>query len=204
MEWDAVWESGEKHTFSASQAIPSAPIRPGRSYRARVRHQDDSGRWSQWSEALQFVASEPDTSPFEESIVISEIMYHPAEATPAELVGFDDESFEFIELTTSAIPTSISPDYDSPKVSILMSWEALSSISPPAHTRWSSTTWPPSSRATERHIPLLGSGKQVTASPIAGSDSNYHTGQAFQFVTLFTSTIPHGLHLLTAMVFPSP
>lgn len=100
MEWDAVWESGEKHTFSTSQAIPSAPIRPGRSYRARVRHQDDSGRWSQWSEALQFVASEPDISLFEESIVISEIMYHPAEATPAELaLGFDDESFEFIELT---------------------------------------------------------------------------------------------------------
>ncbi|MGI9241269.1 MAG: lamin tail domain-containing protein, partial [Verrucomicrobiales bacterium] len=80
--------------------IPTAPIRPGRTYRARVRHQDDSGRWSHWSEPLQFVASEPDTTPFEESIVISEFMYHPAAATPAELaLGFSDESFEYIEIT---------------------------------------------------------------------------------------------------------
>ena len=100
MEWDALWESGEQNTFTASQTIPTAPIRPGSTYRARVRHQDTSGRWSHWSEELQFIASEPDTTLFEESIVISEIMYHPSEATPAEkALGFSDESFEFIEIT---------------------------------------------------------------------------------------------------------
>ncbi|MFT5411348.1 MAG: hypothetical protein ACI9NC_004083 [Verrucomicrobiales bacterium] len=100
LEWDAVWESGEQASFSASQDIPIAPIRPGRNYRGRVRHKDDSGRWSHWSEGLQFIASAPDTTPFEESIVISEFMYHPAEATPAELaLGYSDESFEYIEIT---------------------------------------------------------------------------------------------------------
>ena len=100
LEWDAVWESGEQGTFTESQEIPSAPIRAGRTYRARVRHQDDTGRWSHWSDALQFVSSEPETTPFEESLVISEFMYHPARATPAELeLGYADESFEFIEIT---------------------------------------------------------------------------------------------------------
>ena len=100
MEWDAVWESGEQNTFTTSQAIPSAPIRPGSTYRARVRHQDDSGRWSHWSEPLQLIASAPDTTSLEESIIISEIMYHPAKATPAEeALGFSDENFEFIEIT---------------------------------------------------------------------------------------------------------
>jgi hypothetical protein len=100
MEWDAVWESGEQNTFTTSQAIPSAPIRPGSTYRARVRHQDDTGRWSHWSEPLQLIASAPDTTSLKQSIVISEIMYHPADATPAEeALGFSDESFEFVEIT---------------------------------------------------------------------------------------------------------
>ena len=100
LEWDAVWESGELDQFTVSQQVPSAPIRAGRTYRARVRHKDDTGRWSHWSEALQFIASEPDTALFADSIVISEIMYHPAEPSPAEKkLGYTAGDFEYLEIT---------------------------------------------------------------------------------------------------------
>lgn len=100
LEWKPIWESGEQGTFTARQEIPIASIRPNRDYRARVRHLDDTGRWSHWSDPLEFRASEPDTTPYAESIVISELMYHPSRATPAELeLGYNDESFEFIEIT---------------------------------------------------------------------------------------------------------
>ncbi len=100
LEWNAVWESGELDQFMVSQQVPSAPIRAGRTYRARVRHKDDTGRWSHWSEPLQFIASEPDTALLADSIVISEIMYHPAEPSPAEKkLGYTAGDFEYLEIT---------------------------------------------------------------------------------------------------------
>jgi hypothetical protein len=65
-------------------------------YRARVRHKDANGRWSRWSEPVQFITGTPDVSVFEQSIVISEINYHPAPVTPAE-AGWVTEDFEWIE-----------------------------------------------------------------------------------------------------------
>ena len=99
-EWNATWESGELSTFSSNITAPAAATRSGKSYRARVRHQDEAGRCSHWSEPLEFSTSQPDIRPFVESLVISEIMYHPDEPSPAEIgAGFDDDDFfEFIEI----------------------------------------------------------------------------------------------------------
>ncbi|MFN0129829.1 MAG: lamin tail domain-containing protein [Verrucomicrobiales bacterium] len=93
------WTSGEVTVFANQTRIPTTAAQPGRTYRARVRFKDTTGRWSRWSPAVQFVAGVPDVSAFTASLVISEIMYHPPAATPAEFAaGFSDGDFEFIEL----------------------------------------------------------------------------------------------------------
>ncbi|CAN5158355.1 hypothetical protein BH23VER1_BH23VER1_20210 [soil metagenome] len=99
-EVETDWESGLLPTFTASQKIPAAEIRSGNTYRARVRHQDAAGRWGHWSAPVEFVATAPDVAPFQQSLVISEIHYHPADpTTAAELAAStENDDFEFIEL----------------------------------------------------------------------------------------------------------
>lgn len=99
-EWFADWDSGEFVSFNSTIAPPAVATRTGSSYRARVRHQDSSGRWSQWSDPLAFTASAPDLLLFANSLVINEIMYHPGDPTLAEInAGFtDDDFFEYIEI----------------------------------------------------------------------------------------------------------
>jgi len=110
VEWDASWESGESPSFQRSVTLPASATRTGLIYRARVRHQDNTGRWSHWSEPLEFVAGEVNVMPYLDSLVISEVMYHPPEATQAERdMGFiDDDEFEFIEIrNVSPLPISL-------------------------------------------------------------------------------------------------
>lgn len=49
-----VWESPELTSFSPEITIPSDQISPGATYRVRARMKDTSGRWSHWSEPIQF------------------------------------------------------------------------------------------------------------------------------------------------------
>ncbi|MCA9197739.1 MAG: tandem-95 repeat protein [Planctomycetales bacterium] len=99
-EWMADWESGELTDYAAEIQPPSTAVSAGHTYRARVRMQDDSGRWSHWSAPLQFTASAPETTSLADAVRIAEIHYHPANPTVAEvLAGFNDaDDFEFIEL----------------------------------------------------------------------------------------------------------
>ncbi|YCM44180.1 lamin tail domain-containing protein [Verrucomicrobiaceae bacterium 227] len=99
-EWSDSWESGEITNFGANIVPPAVATRSGSSYRARVRHADATGNWGLWSEPLEFTASTPDISLLADNLIISEIMYHPANPSAAELAaGFDDDDFfEFIEL----------------------------------------------------------------------------------------------------------
>jgi hypothetical protein len=75
-------------------------VRVGHTYRARVRHKDATGRWSYWSEPVQFVAGLPSTQVYDNSVVISEVNYNPSPITPAETTAgvSDKDQFEFIEL----------------------------------------------------------------------------------------------------------
>lgn len=100
LEITPAWESGELTSFSTSIDIPTTAVRSGTSYRARVRHQDDSGRWSHWSAPIEFTTSLPNLSPYLAGLVITEVMYHPTDPTPAEVAaGFDDDDFfEYLEL----------------------------------------------------------------------------------------------------------
>lgn len=84
-----VWDSGALTAYQNQAAVPLLDLRVGHTYRARVRHRDASGRWSHWSEPLQFTATAPDVSLYQQSLVISEFSYHPAN---------DNEDLEFIEV----------------------------------------------------------------------------------------------------------
>jgi hypothetical protein len=99
-EIEDVWTSGVLPVFLASVKVPVTAVRPGWTYRARVRHRDANGRWSRWSEPVQFTAGVPDVSLFQRSLVISEVNYHPAPVTAAEAAAgiLDSGQFEWIEL----------------------------------------------------------------------------------------------------------
>lgn len=88
-EITAVWESGELATYNNILNLPPGVARPGHTYRARVRFKDNSGRWSHWSNAIQFSATAPEPFPAN-ALVITEFMYNPP--------GNDDVGYEFLEL----------------------------------------------------------------------------------------------------------
>jgi hypothetical protein len=52
-EINPLWESGELKTMG-EVTIPAKGIEAGRTYRVRVRMKDVTGRWSHWSEAVEF------------------------------------------------------------------------------------------------------------------------------------------------------
>lgn len=106
-EWTSTWESGELTTFGESIELPTV-ARVGETYRARVRHQDNTGRWSNWSDPVEFVVGEPAIDPFVNSLVISQIMYHPLPPTAeelAEIPSLEEGDFEWLEIMNIGIET---------------------------------------------------------------------------------------------------
>jgi hypothetical protein len=124
-EIENVWTSAELPTFSANQRVPLVSVEPGKTYRARVRHKDANGRWSQWSAPVQFVAGTPDVSTYSAALVITEINYNPAPVTPTEFAaGYSSDDFEWLEVKNiSAQPVDMTGvrftkgiDFDFPAV----------------------------------------------------------------------------------------
>ena len=98
-EIESHWGSGVVSNFSANIEIPATAVRVGETLRFRVQHQDDTGRWSHWSDPIEFVVGEPDLTSFENDLMITEVMYHPDDTTALErAAGFSEADFEFIEL----------------------------------------------------------------------------------------------------------
>lgn len=93
------WKSSEITTFASDITIPGDKIDVGDIYRVRVRMKDTAGIWSHWSDAHEFTAGSPTGSEIE-GLRITELMYNPADPSPAEVAaGFvDNDDFEFIEL----------------------------------------------------------------------------------------------------------
>ncbi|QDU56553.1 lamin tail domain-containing protein [Aeoliella mucimassa] len=96
-EWTASWTSGELTTYSSTIAPSSSAVTAGEIYRARVRYQDDTGRWSHWSDPVEFVAAEANGST---TLAITELHYHPNNSS---LVDEDDQ--EFIEILNTGSTT---------------------------------------------------------------------------------------------------
>jgi hypothetical protein len=98
-EIDAKWESADLLTTDYAATIPAVEVRPGRLYRVRTKMLDSEGRWSHWSEPIEFTTTQPDLSEYIDSLRITEFMYNPPEPTGAEtLVSTNRDDFEFIEL----------------------------------------------------------------------------------------------------------
>jgi hypothetical protein len=95
-EIDAIWESEEITDFNTTLTIPASAVRVGRTYRVRCRMKDNTGRWSHWSDPVQFEVGEPLSVGPLANLRITELMYNPA-APPAGDTTDNDE-FEFIEL----------------------------------------------------------------------------------------------------------
>jgi hypothetical protein len=89
-EIEGVWTPVESAAFNAVVNPPATGLVAGRTYRARVKHKDSAGRWSHWSEPLEFQAGPAIPGDLAANLVVSEIMYNP----PAPEGG----DAEFIEL----------------------------------------------------------------------------------------------------------
>ncbi len=108
-EATAVWESGFLTSFSAAVQVPAGALRTGRTYRARVRYRDTSGRNGHWSLPHEFTASGPDVlATLRRNLIISEFMYKPQGPSPAEAArGYVEGDFEFIEITNLSATASM-------------------------------------------------------------------------------------------------
>ncbi len=105
-ELESIWTSAEIATASPAGIpavkIPVVAMRPGHTYRARVRHKDTTGRWSFWSDAVQFIPSPPDVTVYQNALRVVEVNYNPAIPTPAELANpgwnaaWDEQDMEFL------------------------------------------------------------------------------------------------------------
>ncbi len=95
-ELNATWESDEiTNPADRDIEIPGNAVRVGRTYRVRNRMKDNTGRWSHWSEPIEFVAGEAIGADILNFFRVSELMYNPA----ADSGGtYDNDDFEFIEL----------------------------------------------------------------------------------------------------------
>ena len=95
------WESDELTTFNSDVTIPSSAVKVGHAYRVRLRVKDNTGRWSNWSQPVQFVVGLPDTvAALVDNLRVTELMHDP----PA---GSD---YEFIELHN--LSTNVTLDLD--------------------------------------------------------------------------------------------
>ena len=100
-EAETFYQTERISTFNDTFTFPGSAsgVRVGSTYRARVRHLDNSGRASHWSAPVEFTVSEPDITPWQQNLMITEIMYHPLDASPDEIAaGYSNSDFEYIEM----------------------------------------------------------------------------------------------------------
>lgn len=88
-EIETAWESVEITKLETEMQFPPQAVEVGHTYRVRAKVRDSAGRWSHWSDAIQFAAGAPDnTAALLENLRLTELMYHPP----------DGNEFEFVEL----------------------------------------------------------------------------------------------------------
>ena len=131
-EIESSWESPEITSFTNSITIPPVAAEVGSFYRVRVRHKDAAGRWSHWSAPAQFTATAPDVSLYFNSLVVSEVMYHPRDPQGAELAAStDQDDFEFITvMNVGATTLDMSPIRFTKGIDFNFAGSAVTSLAP--------------------------------------------------------------------------
>lgn len=111
LEWNASYDSGAVAAFASQFRFPASAAKAGHTYRARVRHRDSAGRWSHWSAPAQFTAAAADVTGYQNSLVVSELMYYPALPTAAEMAAGGSsigDDYQFLEVrNVSAAPVDL-------------------------------------------------------------------------------------------------
>jgi hypothetical protein len=95
-EIEANWQSGEITPYNSRVTIPAGAVEAGKTYRVRCRMKDNTNRWSNWSEPVQFAAGAPLAGKARLPLVITELMYNPPASASED--GWDRDEFEFVEL----------------------------------------------------------------------------------------------------------
>lgn len=123
-EIDAEWESEELTTFQSDMTIPDWVCRPGEHYRVRVKMKDNTGRWSHWSNPIEFTATEA-SSPFpqQDALRITEIMYNPSLGSDLEFIEIYNRSGSTIDLTNISLVDGVNFDFKDGDVLSLPSGE---------------------------------------------------------------------------------
>jgi len=108
-EIETKWESNSISNFSNSITIPPDALKVGHAYRVRVRMQDNTGRWSHWSNPVEFIATEPSTAgTMVSQLRISELMYDPPAGSDFEYIELHNlSSDDSLDLSGAAFTTGI-------------------------------------------------------------------------------------------------
>ena len=107
-EIHAVWESGPLDTFTETMTLPIDVAAVGHHYRVRARMMDETGRWSHWSEPVEFQVGEPTLPPaVVSSLRVTELFYNPPGDDGFEFIEFQNIGSDSIDLNTVAITDGI-------------------------------------------------------------------------------------------------
>ena len=105
-------------TFASEYNFPATACEPGKRYRARVRMKDTTGRWSFWSNPIEFTAGtfDPSRHRLARSSSAKSCITPPTRPPPNSAVAaaltppqlWDDDSFDYLELrNVSANPVDL-------------------------------------------------------------------------------------------------
>jgi len=120
LEIEALWESDPIRVYTPEITIPIRAVKVGRKLRVRVRMMDNTGRWSHWSDPVEFTAGPPLAPvPVVDALRITEIMYHPSEVGQFEFIELQNRSNEPIDLTDVRFTRGIKFDFGNGRIRTL-------------------------------------------------------------------------------------
>jgi len=107
-----IWEAQTANPGAADLAVTLPPtlLQPGRTYRARVRHLDSTGKASHWSAPVEFTADGPiSRQSLVDNLRISEVMYNSAAGGDFDFVEFvNTNAVDTLDLSNVQITDGIS------------------------------------------------------------------------------------------------